>query len=111
MTIDERIVGDVVVLTLRGSFTEDADVEFGVKRHFLEKKGYTKFVLDMGAVPNLDSRGLSALSDIRRRASRSGGVKLLYLSKRVVDVLYITKQLDTYDIFDDETEAIASFSV
>ena len=62
-------------------------------------------------MPYIDSAGLGEIVRTYTTVSRQGGsLKLLNLTKRIEDLLSITKLLTVFETFDTEAEAIKSFS-
>jgi anti-sigma B factor antagonist len=112
MQIDERTVGDVVVLDLKGKITlGEGDELLKDKVNSLVNQGHKKIVLNLAAVPYIDSAGLGEVVRTYTTVSRQGGsLKLLNLTKRITDLLSITKLLTVFETFDSENEAIRSFS-
>jgi anti-sigma B factor antagonist len=69
-----------------------------------------RIVLNLGEVNYIDSGGLGTLVALRITAQNAGGaIKLTNLTKRVGDVLQITKLLTVFDVYNSEAEAIESF--
>ena len=69
-----------------------------------------RIVLNLGEVNYIDSGGLGTLVALRTTAQNAGGtIKLTNLTKRVSDLLQITKLLTVFDVYNSETEAIESF--
>ncbi len=69
-----------------------------------------RIVLNLGEVNYIDSGGLGTLVALRTTAQNAGGtIKLTNLTKRVGDLLQVTKLLTVFDVYDSETEAIESF--
>jgi anti-sigma B factor antagonist len=112
MQIEERFVGDVIVLDLKGKVTlGEGDELLKDKINSLLQQGYRKIVLNLAEVPYVDSAGLGEIVRTYTTVSRQGGsLKLLNLTKRITDLLSITKLLTVFETFDSETEAIRSFA-
>jgi len=112
MQIDERAVGDVIVLDLRGKITlGEGDELLKDKVNSLVNQGHKKIVLNLADVPYIDSAGLGEVVRTYTTVSRQGGsLKLLNLTKRITDLLSITKLLTVFETFDSENEAVRSFS-
>ena len=112
MQIEERIVGDVVMLDLKGKITlGEGDELLKDKVNSLVNQGHKKIVLNLADVPYIDSAGLGEVVRTYTTVSRQGGsLKLLNLTKRITDLLSITKLLTVFETFDAETEAVRSFS-
>jgi len=112
MQIDERNVGDVVVLDLKGKVTLGAGDELlKDKVNSLVNQGHRKIILNLADVPYVDSAGLGEIVRTYTTVSKNGGsLKLLNLTKRITDLLAITKLLTVFETFDAESEAVRSFS-
>jgi anti-sigma B factor antagonist len=81
------------------------------KINSLLASGKKKLVLNLEGVPYIDSAGLGEIVRTYTTVSRQGGsLKLLNLTKRIEDLLSITKLLTVFETFDTEAEAIKSFS-
>ena len=73
-------------------------------------KGQKKILLNLGDVNYIDSSGLGELVGAYTTAKNQGAsLKLLNLTKKVKDVLQLTKLYTVFDIYDDEASAIASY--
>ena len=112
MQIEERNVGDVVVLDLKGKITlGQGDELLKDKVNSLVNQGHKKIVLNLADVPYVDSAGLGEIVRTYTTVSRQGGsLKLLNLTKRITDLLAITKLLTVFETFDVESDAVRSFS-
>jgi anti-sigma B factor antagonist len=112
MQIEERAVGDVVVLDLKGRITlGEGDELLKDKVNSLVNQGRKKIVLNLAAVPYVDSAGLGEIVRTYTTVSRQGGsLKLLNLTKKITDLLSITKLLTVFETFDTESDAVRSFS-
>ena len=112
MQIEERPVGDVVVLDLNGRITlGDGDQLLKDKVNSLVNQGQKRLVLNLAGVPYVDSAGLGEIVGSYTTVSRQGGsLKLLNLTKKITDLLAITKLLTVFETFDSEDEAVRSFS-
>ena len=111
MQIEERAVGDVVVLDLKGKITlGEGDELLKDKVNSLVNQGHKKIILNLAGVPYIDSAGLGEVVRTYTTVSRQGGsLKLLNLTKRIEDLLSITKLLTVFDTFDSEAEAVKSY--
>jgi anti-sigma B factor antagonist len=112
MQIEERTVGDVTVLDLKGRITlGDGDEILKDKVNSLVNQGRRKIVLNLADVPYVDSAGLGEIVRTYTTVSRQGGsLKLLSLTKKITDLLSITKLLTVFETFDSEAEAVRSFA-
>ena len=112
MQIEERIVNDVTVLDLRGKLTlGDGDELLKDKINSLIQQDRKSILLNLEAVPYIDSAGLGEIVRTYTTVSRqSGKLKLVHLTKRITDLLMITKLLTVFETFDTESEALKSYS-
>jgi len=112
MQIEERSAGDVTVLDLKGKMTlGEGDEQLRDKINSLVQQGRRKIVLNLEGVPYLDSAGLGEIVRTYTTISRQGGsLKLLNLTKRITDLLSITKLLTVFETYDSEADAVRSFS-
>ena len=112
MQIEERVVGDVVMLDLKGKITlGEGDELLKDKVNSLVNQGQKKIVLNLADVPYIDSAGLGEIVRTYTTVSRQGGnLKLLNLTKRITDLLSITKLLTVFETYDSENDAVRSFA-
>ncbi len=112
MEIAERKVSDVTILDLSGKMTlGEGDEMLKQAINTLLAAGTKKLVLNLENVPYIDSAGLGEVVRTHTTVSRQGGsLKLLNLTKRIEDLLSITKLLTVFDTYDSEAEAVKSFS-
>ena len=109
MQIEERTSGDVVIVSVKGDITlgRGGDVLLKDKIGSLLQQGRTKIVLDLG---NVDSAGLGQLVRISATTTNKGAqLRLIHLTKRLTDLLVLTKLLTVFQTYDSEAEALASF--
>jgi anti-sigma B factor antagonist len=111
MEIAERTVNEVTILDLKGKMTlGEGDELLKEKINSLLAAGRKKLLLNLEGVPYIDSAGLGEVVRTYTTVSRQGGsLKLLNLTKRIEDLLSITKLLTVFETFDSETEAVQSF--
>ena len=112
MKIEERTVGTVTILDLQGKLVlGDGDAQLKDKVHSLVSQGCKQVILNLGEVPYIDSAGLGEIVRTHTTMSRGGGsLKLLNVTKRIHDLLVITKLVTIFETFDSEAEALRSFS-
>ena len=112
MQIEERSAGDVTLLDLKGKMTlGEGDELLKDKINSLLHQGRRNVVLNLAEVPYIDSAGLGELVRTYTSISRQGGtLKLLNLTKRITDLLAITKLLTVFETHDNEADAVRSFS-
>jgi anti-sigma B factor antagonist len=109
--LTSRQVGDVTVVDAAGRITlgEGASVFRDTIRD-LTAKGNKKLLINLSEVSYIDSSGIGEMVSAFTSVTNAGGqLKLLGLSKRVKDLLQITKLYTVFEAFDDETEAVRSF--
>jgi len=112
MQIEQRTSGDVAIVGISGDITlsKGGDVLLKDKIQSLLQQGHRKIVLDLGSVSYVDSAGLGQLVQVYATTSHLGGsLKLLNLTKRLRDLLVLTKLLTVFDAYDSESEAVGSF--
>jgi anti-sigma B factor antagonist len=111
LTIASREVDGVVVLDLSGRITlGEGSVQLRDEIRALIGKGKKNVLLNMGEVNYIDSSGLGELVSAYTTAkNQQAEVKLLNLTRKVHDLLQLTKLYTVFDIKDDEASAIASF--
>ena len=112
LSIDERQVGDVVVVSLTGQITlDDGDLKFGRWIDDLLKKGQRKILVDLGGITYIDSAGVGMMVFEYKAAHRNGGaLKLLNLTGHCNRLLSSVKLKTVFEVFEDEALAIRSFS-
>ena len=112
MQIEERAVGDVKIMDVKGRITlGDGDELLKDKVNSLVNQGHKKIILNLADVPYIDSAGLGEIVRTYTTVSRQGGsLKLLNLTKRITDLLAITKLLTVFETFESESDAVKSFS-
>ena len=112
LTIASREVNGVTVLDLSGRITlGEGSVQLRDAIRGLISKGQKNILLNLADVNYIDSSGLGELvSAFTTAKNQQAEVKLLKLTKKVHDLLQLTKLYTVFDIKDDEAEAIASFT-
>ena len=109
--LTNRQVGDVTVVDAAGRITlgEGASTFRDAIRDMVAK-GNKKLLINLSEVSYIDSSGIGEMVSGFTTVTNSGGqLKLVGLSKRVKDLLQITKLYTVFEAFDDETEAVRSF--
>ena len=110
--MSHRQVGDVTVVDAAGRITlgEGASVFRDMIRD-LAAKGNKKILINLSDVSYIDSSGIGELVSAFTTVRNQGGdLKLLNLTKKVHDLLQITKLYTVFDVKDDEASAVASFA-
>ena len=112
MTIEERAVGPVVVLDLNGQLILGAGA--GLLKDKVRSavfQGHKHIVLNLERVSYMDSSGLGEVIAAYTTVTREGGtIKIANLTKRVSDLLAITKVLTVFDVYESEADALKSFT-
>jgi anti-sigma B factor antagonist len=112
LNIKERQAGDVTILDLSGKITigeGSVQLREAVKR--LLDDGKKKVLLNLGDVSYVDSSGIGELVSSYTTTNNNGGqLKLLNLTKKIQDLLMITKLLTVFQTFDDEQKAVSSYN-
>ena len=111
LTIAPREVDGVTVLDLGGRITlGEGSVQLREAIRDLIGKGVKNTLLNLSDVNYIDSSGLGELVSAYTTSKNQGAaLKLLGLTKKVKDVLQLTKLYTVFDIYDDEASAIASY--
>lgn len=111
ITLNERRIDSVTVVDIAGRITlGDGSSALRDAVRELLNRGETRILLNLGKVSYIDSSGLGELVSAFTQTRKAGGeLKLLHLTRKVHDLLQITKLCTVFDIKDDETQAIASF--
>ncbi|MCZ6770164.1 MAG: STAS domain-containing protein [Acidobacteria bacterium] len=112
MTIDTRSVNGVTILDVHGKVTiGEGTREVREKIRELLENGNKNILMNLGDVSYVDSAGIGELVSSYTTVTNQGGqFKLLHLTKKIRELLAITKLLTVFDSFDDETTAVGSFS-
>ena len=109
--LSTRQVGDVTVIDATGRITlgEGASTLRDTVRD-LAGNGHKKLLLNLSEVSYIDSSGIGELvSGFTTLTNQGGQLKLVGLTKRVKDLLQITKLYTVFEVFDDEASAVRSF--
>ena len=112
MTITERKNGAVTILDVDGKILlGEGDVQLKRKIDELIERKEQKLLLNLANVPYMDSGGLGEIVRSYTTVKRAGGeLKLLGVTKRISDLLTITKLVTVFEIFDTEDEGVKSFA-
>ena len=111
MKVSSRQVDGVTILDLSGRITlGEGSVQLRDAVRDLLAKGQKHILLNLGDVNYIDSSGIGELVSAYTTARNQGGeLKLLNLTKKVHDLLQITKLYTVFDVKDDETSAVKAF--
>ena len=111
LLIDTREVSQVTILDIRGRIVLGDEIHRlrDAVRNLIAE-GKKKIILNLADVDYIDSSGVGELVGAFTTVRNAGGeLKLLNLSQKVHDVLYVTKLYTVFDIRDDEFQAVKSF--
>ncbi len=110
--INERRVGKVTVLDLKGRVrVGGGTVALHRSIRTLVEEGKTQILLNLSGVTHIDSSGLGELISSHITVQNKGGeIKLAHLTERLRDLMTITKLLTVFDVYDDEPQALATFT-
>jgi anti-sigma B factor antagonist len=112
MKASTRQVDGVTIVDLSGRITlgEGSAVLRDTIKDLLSK-GQKKILLNLGDVSYIDSSGIGELVSAFTSVRNQGGeLKLLHLTKKVHDLLQITKLYTVFDVKDEEAQAIGAFA-
>jgi anti-sigma B factor antagonist len=107
-----RDIGTVTVVDISGRITlgEGSAMLRGLVRQLLDH-GRKQIILNLGDVQYIDSSGIGELVSSYTAVKKDGGeLKLLNLTKKVHDLLLITKLFTVFDVHNDELKAVGSFT-
>lgn len=112
MEINERVVGGLTVLDLGSKLTiVDGARQLKDKIDGLVLQGRNQIIINLAAVPYIDSGGLGQLVACYTTARKAGGrLTLLNLNTKNHDLLSITKLSCVFETFDHESDAVASYA-
>jgi len=112
MKSNSRRVDGVTIMDLSGRITlGEGSVMLRDQIRELLGKGEKKILLNLGDVTYIDSSGIGELVSAFTTVRNQGGeLKLLNLTKKVHDLLQITKLYTVFDVKDDEASAIRAFT-
>jgi anti-sigma B factor antagonist len=115
MEIAERKIGGVVILDIVGKLILDrrGSIEMLPAKinDLLYLQGKRQIILNLERVPLVDATGLGEIVRASMIASRFGGkIKLLKINRGIKGSLVYPKLLTVFDTFEDEAEAVKSFS-
>ena len=111
MKVSTRQVDGVTILDLSGRITlGEGSVTIRDAVRDVLAKGSKKILLNLGDISYIDSSGIGELvSGFTAVRNRGGELKLLNLTKKINDLLQITKLFTVFDIYTDESTGVNSF--
>lgn len=113
MKYSKKLNGDVTIVKLSGKITiGEGDIALRDVVNEVLEEGHRKIILDLSDVSYMDSAGIGELiRGYTTVTNRGGKLKLLNLTKKIKDLLTITKLITIFEDFDEENLAVKSFSV
>jgi len=111
LEIAEQEREGVTILSPHGRLVIGPELEqLRARVQALVASGKTRLILDLAAVDYIDSSGLGQLVVCHTTLNKpGGGLRLLHLNSRNMELMVITKLYTVFEIFDDEMEAVNSF--
>ncbi len=111
MKIEDRLVNNVTILDVSGKITiGEGSIEVRNKVRSLLEAGKKDILLNLGDVSYVDSSGIGELVSCYTTVTNQGGqLKLLNLTKKMQELLAITKLLTVFDTYNDEGAALSSY--
>ncbi len=112
MEITERRIGEVTILDMKGKMTigEGDEVLKSRADTLIFDQGCKQLILNTAQVPYIDSCGFAEIVRTLTNIRRLGGdLRLLNPTKRIMDMMAITKMLSAFEICESEFEAVSSF--
>lgn len=113
MQLEQRMAGNVAIISVDGDITlnKGGDVLLKDKVQSLIQQGTKNIVIDLSRVAYVDSAGLGQLVQAYATTKNKGGaLKLVNVTKKLKDLLVVTKLLTVFDTYDDEKSAVSSFN-
>lgn len=112
LKLNTREVNGIIIIDLTGQITL-GEANAAIRDEIRDQVGqqFNRILLNLAEVTYIDSAGLGELTAAYTSVrNRGGALKLLSLTKRVRDLMQITKLYTVFDVYDDEKKAIASFA-
>jgi anti-sigma B factor antagonist len=111
MKANVREVGGVSIIDLKGKITIGAgDVQLRDTITSLLERGRNHILVNLKEVTAIDSSGIGELVGCFTTVTNKGGkLKLLNIAPKISDVLTVTQLITVFDVYDNESEAVASF--
>jgi len=111
MHIEERIRGEVAIVSLKGELVDNTDeLVFQQKINSLKSDGITKLVVDLGKVNRINSKGLSVLiSAVRTIRNAGGDIRFAQIDKHLTDIFVKTKLVQVFSTYESVGRALASY--
>ena len=111
MKANLRDSGNVAIIELKGKITiGSGDIQLRDMITKLLESGKLNMLVNMNEVTAIDSSGIGELVGCYTTVTNKGGkLRLLHLPPKIQDVLTVTQLITVFDVYENETEAVASF--
>ena len=112
LKLNTREVNGIIIIDLTGQITI-GEASAAIRDEIRDQLGqkFNRILLNLADITYIDSAGLGELTAAYTSVrNRGGALKLLSLTKRVRDLMQITKLYTVFDVYDEERKAIASFA-
>ena len=111
MKANVRESGKVTIIELKGKITiGSGDIQLRDTITKLLESGKINILVNMNEVTSIDSSGIGELVGCYTTVTNKGGkLRLLHLPPKIQDVLTVTQLITVFDVYENETEAVASF--
>lgn len=112
MKLSSRLAGEVTIVDVEGKILlGEGDVAIKHAIDELLARGRRLFLLNLARVPYVDSAGLGQIIRCFTAIRKAGGtLKLLSPNPKVIDLLTVTKMVNVFDWYNDESGALKSFA-
>ena len=112
MRVEEKIIGEVAILSIKGEIVDDEDdLTFQQKIISLVIDGVRKVVVDLGKVERLNSRSLSTfISAMKTMHKSSGEIRFTGIEGHINDIFVETKLIQLFPTYETVGRAVASYS-
>jgi anti-sigma B factor antagonist len=113
LEITQRQNENVTILDLSGKIQlGESSIKFRTSLRQLTQEGKKHILLNLAETTQIDSCGLGELVASFVSVEKSGGeIKLLNLTKRVSELMMITKLLTVFEVYENEEQAVNSFQI
>ena len=111
MQFEERVVGDIAILTVTGDITlkKGGETRLHEKVDALVQRGHRKVLIDLARVSFVDSAGLGELVQAHAITKNHGGsLGVFNVARRLMDLLSLTRLTTLFPAYATESEALAS---
>jgi anti-sigma B factor antagonist len=113
MQIEEKIIGSVAVMYLKGEILDDSDDRtLRQKISSLKVDGMKKVIIDLGKINRINSQGLSTLiAAVRSMRDGGGDIRFAQIDKHLNDIFVKTRLVKVFNTYETVGRAIASYSL